>query len=47
MNLKSQKLIFDRKRQLNWCNHPFDICLKPLIMCKEGWCVRVGQELVT
>ena len=22
----------------------FDICLNPLIMCKEGWCVGLGQE---
>ena len=22
----------------------FYICLHPLIMCKEGWCVRLGQE---
>ena len=35
-DFKNQKLIFDRKRHLNWSNHPFDICLNPLIMCKEG-----------
>ena len=23
---------------------PFDICLNPLIMCKEGWCVGFGHE---
>ena len=22
----------------------FDICLNQLIMCKEGWCVALGQE---
>ena len=34
-------MIFDRKQQLI---HPFDICLNPLIMCKEGWCVGLGQK---
>ena len=38
---KNQKLIFDGKRQFNWKNHNFDICLKPLILCNErystGW----------
>ena len=22
----------------------FDICLNPLIMCKEGWCLGLGRE---
>ena len=39
MDLKDEKLIFDRKQQLNWQNHPFDICLN-----KEGWLVGLGQE---
>ena len=30
MDLKNQKFILDIKRQLNWCNHPFDILLKPI-----------------
>ena len=45
-DLKNQKLIFDIKRQLNWYNHPFDICLNPLVVCKEGWCVGLGQRAV-
>ena len=44
--LKNQKSIFDVKWHLNWYNHPFDICLNPLIMSKEGWFVRLGQEEV-
>ena len=37
-------MIFDINRQLNWYNHPFDICCHPLDMCKEGWCVGLGKE---
>ena len=40
-------MIFDRKRQLNWQNHPFDICLNQerlvaWIRAGEGWgnCVK-------
>ena len=44
--LKNKKLIFDIKQYLNWYNHPFDTCLNLLIMCKEGWCVGLGQEEV-
>ena len=42
--LKNQKLMFDIKWHLNWYNHIFDIYLNPLIMCKKGWCVGLGQE---
>ena len=24
--------------------YPFGVCLDPLIMCKEGWSVELGQE---
>ena len=37
-------MIFDINRQLNWYNHPFDICCHLLVMCKEGWCVGLGKE---
>ena len=43
---KKSKLIIDIKQHLNWFNHLFNICLNPLIMCKEGWCVGLGQEEV-
>ena len=39
---KKSKIAFDRKRQLNWRNYLFDVCLTHLIMCKKGWCVRFG-----
>ena len=32
-------MIFDRKQQLNWYNHPFDICLNQERLV--GW-IRVG-----
>ena len=53
MDLKNQKFILDIKRQLNWCNHPFDILLKPIgyvygrLVCRiragrgGGWGVTV------
>ena len=43
---KKSKLIIDIKQHLNWFNHLFNICLNPLIMCQEGWCVGLGQEEV-
>ena len=42
-DLINQKLIFDINQHLNCYNHPFDICLNPLIMSKEGWFVGLGQ----
>ena len=44
--LKNRKLTFDIKWHLNWYNHTFDICLNPLITCKKGLCVGLGQEEV-
>ena len=49
MDLKDEKLIFDRKQQLNWQNHPFDICLNQGRLV--GWiragrgCVMVGETV--
>ena len=46
MDLKNQKFILDIKRQLNWCNHPFDILLKPIgyvygrLVCR----IRAGRD---
>ena len=37
-------MIFDGKRQLNWYNHPFDIRLNRLIVCKKGWYAGLGKE---
>ena len=47
--IKRLKTDFDRKRQLNWWNHPFAICLNQGRFV--GWiravggCVRVGETV--
>ena len=45
MKFKKIKLIFDRKRQLNWLIRPFDICLNQERLVERiragGICVRV------
>ena len=37
-------MIFDRQQQVNWYNHPFDICLNQLTMCKKSWCDGLERE---
>ena len=50
LNIKEYKwlkLIFDRKQQLNWYIHSFDICLNQERLVGRisagGICVRVGE----
>ena len=46
MGFKKLKIDFDRKRQLNWQNHPFDIYLNQGRLIGRiragGGCMRVG-----
>ena len=41
--LKKSSIDFLQKATVGLVKPPFDICLNWLIMCKEGWCVGLGQ----
>ena len=41
---EKSKIDFRKRATVEVVKSPFDICLDPLVMCKEGWSLGLGRR---